>query len=201
MNNISLTKAERLAKTKGIKGWIAMFALLGIMCFDQFILEIPFANVVFPILIICAASMNVCKNLVLVAVYSVIFELSCIAWNPADLFRVHWWLIEVTIGYLMPFVVYKVLNRKHKNLSVVTYSLMASLSELLYFWVSIVATVILWEVNPIAYIISDLPYELGGCVATFICSLPVFALYKLTTGELVINRRETKKPVVIAEKQ
>lgn len=62
MKGISLTKAERLARTSGLKGWIAMFTLLGIMCYDQFILEIPFANVVFPILIICAASMNPAKT-------------------------------------------------------------------------------------------------------------------------------------------
>lgn len=189
MNNLSLTKAERLAKTKGIKGWVAMLALLVAMCIDQFILEIPFANVVFPVLIICAASMSFAKNLVLITLYSVIFELSCVAWFPADLFRVHWWLLEVWIGYMMPFIVYKVLNRKHKNLSVVTYSAMAAIGELLYFWVSVVATIILWKVNPAAYILSDLPYEAGGCAATFICALPVAAIYKYTTGELSFKRR------------
>ena len=48
---ISFSKIERLAKTGGIQGWTAMFALLAIMCLDQFVLEIPFENVVFPILV------------------------------------------------------------------------------------------------------------------------------------------------------
>ena len=120
MNNLSLTKTERLAKTKGAKGWIALFLLFATMCIDQFVLELPFANVVFPILVVCAASMGTVKNLVLVAMYSVVFELSCIAWCPADLFRVHWWLLEVWIGYMMPFVTYKILNRTHKNISVIS---------------------------------------------------------------------------------
>lgn len=197
MNNLSLTKAERLARTKGIKGWIAMFALLAAMCVDQFVLELPFANIVFPILIICAACMGTVKNLVLVALYSVIFELSCIAWFPADLLRVQWWLLEVWIGYMMPFAVYKILNFKHKNLSVVSYSAMAALSELLYFWVSIAATIILWNVDPVAYIVSDLPYEVLGCAATFLCALPVSAIYKYTTGELspLGTARRLRSPV------
>ena len=189
MNNLSLMKAERLAKTRGIKGWAAMFALLAAMCLDQFVLEIPFANIVFPILIICAACMSAGKNIALITLYSVIFELSCIAWFPADLFRVQWWLLEVWIGYMMPFIVYKVLNRKHKNLSIIAYSAMAALGELLYFWVSIVATIILWKVNPAAYILSDLPYQTMGCAATFVCALPVAAIYKYFSGELSIKKR------------
>ena len=189
MNSLSLTKAERLAKTKGIKGWVAMVALLAAMCLDQFILEIPFANIVFPILVICAACMSTAKNLVLVTVYSVIFELSCIAWFPADIVRVQWWLLEVWIGYMMPFVVYKIFNRKHKNLSIIAYSAMATLGEFLYFWVSIVATIILWKVNPAAYILSDLPYQAMGCAVTFICALPVAAIYKFATGELTFRKQ------------
>lgn len=187
MHNLSLTKAERLAKTKGIKGYVAMFSLLATMCVDQFVLEIPFANVVFPILIICAACMGTAKNLIIVTLYSIIFELSCIAWFPADIMRVQWWLLEVWIGYMMPFVVYKVMNFKHKNLSVISYSAMSALSELLYFWVSIVATIILWKVNPAAYILSDLPYEIIGCAVTFVCAMPVSAVYKYFTGELLLN--------------
>ena len=122
MKGISLTKAERLARTSGLKGWIAMFTLLGIMCYDQFILEIPFANVVFPILIICAASMNPAKNAVLIIAYSIIFELSCIAWFPSELYRVQWWLLEVAIGYSMPLVCYNVFNRKHEDMSVFSYA-------------------------------------------------------------------------------
>ena len=133
--------------------------------------------------------MSAIKNFVIVAIYSVIFELSCIAWNPADLFRVHFWLLEVFIGFMMPFVLYKVLNRKHKNISVFSYAAIASLSELLYFWVSIVATVILWKVDPIAYILSDLPYEALGALATFVCAIPVAAIYKLTTGEMTLRKR------------
>ena len=179
-------KAARLARTKGLKGWLAMFALLGAMCMDQFVLDIPFANIVFPILVICAASMNVAKNLALVSVYSVLFELSCIAWFPANLLRVQWWLLEVWLGYMMPFFVYKLLNRKHKNVSVWSYAAMAALSELLYFWVSVVATIIIWGVHPLAYVLNDLPFEAIGCAATFVCALPVAVLYKISTGELAI---------------
>ena len=164
-------------------------SVLATMCIDQFVLDIPFANVVFPLLVVCAASMSAIKNFVIVAIYSVIFELSCIAWNPVDLFRVHFWLLEVFIGFMMPFVLYKALNRKHKNISVFSYAAIASLSELLYFWVSIVATVILWKVDPIAYILSDLPYEALGALATFVCAVPVAAIYKLTTGELTLRKR------------
>lgn len=190
MQNIkNLEKEERIEKTKGYKGFIALLSVLATMCIDQFVLDIPFANIVFPLLVVCAASMSAIKNFVIVAIYSVIFELSCIAWNPADLFRVHFWLLEVFIGFMMPFVLYKVLNRKHKNISVFSYAAIASLSELLYFWVSIIATVILWKVEPIAYILSDLPYEALGALATFVCAVPVAAIYKLTTGELTLRKR------------
>ncbi|MDE6757713.1 MAG: hypothetical protein K2J89_00375 [Clostridia bacterium] len=183
-NYLSVDKAQRLAKTKGLKGWVAAFALLALMCVDQFVLDIPFANVVFPILIICAASMSAAKNMVVIALYSVIFELSCIAWMPSELVRVKWWLLEVWIGYMMPFAVYKVFNFKHKNKSVLSYSAMAAFSELLYFWVSVIATVLLWKVDPATYVLSDLPYQALGCLATFACALPVSAIYKWTTGEL-----------------
>lgn len=190
MQNIkNLEKEERIGKTKGYKGFIALLSVLATMCIDQFVLDIPFANVVFPLLVVCAASMSAIKNFVIVAIYSVIFELSCIAWNPADLFRVHFWLLEVFIGFMMPFVLYKALNRKHKNISVFSYAAIASLSELLYFWVSIVATVILWKVDPIAYILSDLPYEALGALATFVCAVPVAAIYKLITGELTLRKK------------
>lgn len=195
MKGISLTKAERLARTSGLKGWIAMFTLSGIMCYDQFILEIPFANVVFPILIICAASMNPAKNAVLIIAYSVIFELSCIAWFPSELYRVQWWLLEVAIGYSMPLVCYNVFNRKHEDMSVFSYASLAALSELAYYWVSVVATVLIWKVPFGAYFLSDIPYELGGCLATFVCALPVAAIYKLMTKELVIGQN-AKRPVL-----
>lgn len=195
MKGISLTKAERLARTSGLKGWIAMFTLLGIMCYDQFILEIPFANVVFPILIICAASMNPAKNAVLIIAYSIIFELSCIAWFPSELYRVQWWLLEVAIGYSMPLVCYNVFNRKHEDMSVFSYASLAALSELAYYWVSVVATVLIWKVPFGAYFLSDIPYELGGCLATFVCALPVTAIYKLMTKELVIGQN-AKRPVL-----
>lgn len=195
MKGISLTKAERLARTSGLKGWTAMFTLLGIMCYDQFILEIPFANVVFPILIICAASMNPAKNAVLIIAYSIIFELSCIAWFPSELYRVQWWLLEVAIGYSMPLVCYNVFNRKHEDMSVFSYASLAALSELAYYWVSVVATVLIWKVPFGAYFLSDIPYELGGCLATFACALPVATLYKLSTKELVIGQN-AKRPVL-----
>ena len=195
MKGISLQKAERLARTNGLKGWVAMFTLLGIMCYDQFILEIPFANVVFPVLVICAACMNPLKNAVMVIAYSVIFELSCIAWFPSELYRVQWWLLTVAIGYAMPFVCYKLFNHKHEDMSVVSYAALAALSELLYFWVYVVATVLIWEVPFGAYFLSDIPYELGGCLATFVCALPVATLYKLQTKELVIGQH-AKRPVL-----
>ena len=198
MKGISLTKAERLARTSGLKGWIAMFTLLGIMCYDQFILEIPFANVVFPILIICAASMNPTKNAVLIIAYSIIFELSCIAWFPSELYRVQWWLLEVAIGYSMPLVCYNVFNRKHEDMSVFSYASLAALSELAYYWVSVVATVLIWKVPFGAYFLSDIPYEIGGCLATFACALPVATIYKLSTKELVIGQR-AKRPVFAAQ--
>lgn len=198
MKGISLTKAERLARTSGLKGWIAMFTLLGIMCYDQFILEIPFANVVFPILIICAASMNPAKNAVLIIAYSIIFELSCIAWFPSELYRVQWWLLEVAIGYSMPLVCYNVFNRKHEDMSVFSYASLAALSELAYYWVSVVATVLIWKVPFGAYFLSDIPYEIGGCLATFACALPVATIYKLSTKELVIGQR-AKRPVFAAQ--
>ncbi len=190
MNNLSLNKTERLAKTKGWKGWITLLTLLTLMCLDQFVLDIPFANIVFPILIICAACMSAAKNLILVTVYSILFELSCVAWFPVELLRVQWWLLEVWIGYMMPFAIYKMCNRSHRNVSVFSYAAMASVAELLYFWVSVAATVLIWKVNPAAYIISDLPYEMVGCTATFVCSLPVAACYKLITGELVFKQRQ-----------
>ncbi len=195
MKGLSLNKAERLASTKGLKGWIAMLTLLGVMCYDQFILEIPFANVVFPILVICAASMNPLKNAVMIIAYSVIFELSCIAWFPSELYRVQWWLLTVTIGYAMPLVCYKLFNRKHEDMSVISYAAMAALAELLYFFVFVVATVLIWKVPFGAYFLSDIPYELGGCLATFVCALPVAALYKLSTKELVIGQH-AKRPVL-----
>lgn len=195
MKGISLQKTERLARTNGLKGWVAMFTLLGIMCYDQFILEIPFANVVFPILVICAACMNPAKNAVMIIVYSIIFELSCIAWFPSELYRVQWWLLTVAIGYSMPLVCYKVFNRKHEDMSVISYAALAALSELLYFWVYVVATVLIWKVPFGAYFLSDIPYELGGCLATFVCALPVAALYKLSTKELVLGQ-SAKRPVL-----
>ena len=187
MESLSLKKAERYAQTKGLNGWVAMFALLALMCYDQFVLEIPFANVVFPILVICAASMTPAKNAVLIVAYSIIFELSCIAWFPQDLPRVQYWLFEVMIGYSMPMICYKVLNFKHKDMSIFSYAAIASLGELLYFWVSVVATVLIWKIPFGAYFLSDIPYELGGCLATFVCALPVAAIYKLTTKELTLK--------------
>lgn len=189
MNNLSLTKAERLAKTKGIKGWAAMLCLLVLMCVDQFVLQIPFFNLVFPILIICAASMSLAKNLVLVALYSLIFELSCLAWNPADIFRAQWWLLEVFVGYLMPLVAYKAINRKHKNTSIFAYAGIAAFGQFAYYWVSVAATVLLFGMNPAAYALSDLPYQLIGCVATFACTLPIAAIYKFMTGEMRFKKK------------
>lgn len=185
---ISFSKIERLAKTGGIQGWTAMFALLAIMCLDQFVLEIPFENVVFPILVVCAACMSPAKNAVLVITYSVIFEISCIGWFPSELPRVQLWLFEVIIGYFMPLACYKAFNRKHEDMSVISYAALAAMGEILYFWVSVVATVLIWGWDFGAYFASDIPFEIAGAFATFACALPVAFIYKLTTKEITLSR-------------
>lgn len=194
---ISFSKIERLAKTGGIQGWTAMFALLAIMCLDQFVLEIPFENVVFPILVICAACMSPAKNAVLVIAYSVIFEMSCIGWFPSELPRVQLWLFEVIIGYFMPLACYKAFNRKHEDMSVISYAALAAMGEILYFWVSVVATVLIWGWDFGAYFASDIPFEIAGAFATFACALPVAFIYKLTTKEITLSRvGKTLRPLL-----
>ncbi len=194
---ISFSKIERLAKTGGIQGWTAMFALLAIMCLDQFVLEIPFENVVFPILVICAACMSPAKNAVLVIAYSVIFEMSCIGWFPSELPRVQLWLFEVIIGYFMPLACYKAFNRKHEDMSVISYAALAAMGEILYFWVSVVATVLIWGWDFGAYFASDIPFEIAGAFATFACALPVAFIYKLTTKEINLSRvGKTLRPLL-----
>lgn len=194
---ISFSKIERLAKTGGIQGWTAMFALLAIMCLDQFVLEIPFENVVFPILVICAACMSPAKNAVLVITYSVIFEMSCIGWFPSELPRVQLWLFEVIIGYFMPLACYKAFNRKHEDMSVISYAALAAMGEILYFWVSVVATVLIWGWDFGTYFASDIPFEIAGAFATFACALPVAFIYKLTTKEITLSRvGKTLRPLL-----
>lgn len=194
---ISFSKIERLAKTGGIQGWTAMFALLAIMCLDQFVLEIPFENVVFPILVVCAACMSPAKNAVLVITYSVIFEISCIGWFPSELPRVQLWLFEVIIGYFMPLACYKAFNRKHEDMSVISYAALAAMGEILYFWVSVVATVLIWGWDFDAYFASDIPFEIAGAFATFACALPVAFIYKLTTKEITLSRvGKTLRPLL-----
>lgn len=194
---ISFSKIERLAKTGGIQGWTAMFALLAIMCLDQFVLEIPFENVVFPILVVCAACMSPAKNAVLVITYSVIFEISCIGWFPSELPRVQLWLFEVIIGYFMPLACYKAFNRKHEDMSVISYAALAAMGEILYFWVSVVATVLIWGWDFGAYFASDIPFEIAGAFATFACALPVAFIYKLTTKEITLSRNgKTLRPLL-----
>lgn len=194
---ISFSKIERLAKTKGIQGWTAMFALLAIMCLDQFVLEIPFENVVFPILVVCAACMSPAKNAVLVITYSVIFEISCIGWFPSELPRVQLWLFEVIIGYFMPLACYKAFNRKHEDMSIISYAALAAMGEILYFWVSVVATALIWKVPFGAYFASDIPFEIAGAFATFACALPVAFIYKLTTKEITLSRvGKTLRPLL-----
>ncbi len=194
---ISFSKIERLAKTGGIQGWTAMFALLAIMCLDQFVLEIPFENVVFPILVVCAACMSPAKNAVLVITYSVIFEISCIGWFPSELPRVQLWLFEVIVGYFMPLACYKAFNRKHEDMSVISYAALAAMGEILYFWVSVVATVLIWGWDFGAYFASDIPFEIAGAFATFACALPVAFIYKLTTKEITLSRvGKTLRPLL-----
>lgn len=194
---ISFSKIERIAKTGGIQGWTAMFALLAIMCLDQFVLEIPFENVVFPILVVCAACMSPAKNAVLVIAYSVIFEISCIGWFPSELPRVQLWLFEVIIGYFMPLACYKAFNRKHEDMSIISYAALAAMGEILYFWVSVVATVLIWGWDFGAYFASDIPFEIAGAFATFACALPVAFIYKLTTKEITLSRvGKTLRPLL-----
>ena len=194
---ISFSKIERLAKTGGIQRWTAMFALLAIMCLDQFVLEIPFENVVFPILVVCAACMSPAKNAVLVITYSVIFEISCIGWFPSELPRVQLWLFEVIVGYFMPLACYKAFNRKHEDMSVISYAALAAMGEILYFWVSVVATVLIWGWDFGAYFASDIPFEIAGAFATFACALPVAFIYKLTTKEITLSRvGKTLRPLL-----
>lgn len=194
---ISFSKIERLAKTGGIQGWTAMFALLAIMCLDQFVLEIPFENVVFPILVVCAACMSPAKNAVLVITYSVIFEISCIGWFPSELPRVQLWLFEVIVGYFMPLACYKTFNRKHEDMSVISYAALAAMGEILYFWVSVVATVLIWGWDFGSYFASDIPFEIAGAFATFACALPVAFIYKLTTKEITLSRvGKTLRPLL-----
>lgn len=194
---ISFSKIERLSKTGGIQGWTAMFALLAIMCLDQFVLEIPFENVVFPILVVCAACMSPAKNAVLVITYSVIFEISCIGWFPSELPRVQLWLFEVIVGYFMPLACYKAFNRKHEDMSVISYAALAAMGEILYFWVSVVATVLIWGWDFGSYFASDIPFEIAGAFATFACALPVAFIYKLTTKEITLSRvGKTLRPLL-----
>lgn len=194
---ISFSKIERLAKTGGIQGWTAMFALLAVMCLDQFVLEIPFENVVFPILVVCAACMSPAKNAVLVIAYSVIFEMSCIGWFPSELPRVQLWLFEVIVGYFMPLACYKAFNRKHEDMSIISYAALAAMGEILYFWVSVVATVLIWGWDFGAYFASDIPFEIAGAFATFACALPVAFIYKLTTKEITLSRvGKTLRPLL-----
>ena len=194
---ISFSKIERLAKTGGIQGWTAMFALLAIMCLDQFVLEIPFERVVFPILVVCAACMSPAKNAVLVITYSVIFEISCIGWFPSELPRVQLWLFEVIVGYFMPLACYKAFNRKHEDMSVISYAALAAIGEILYFWVSVVATVLIWGWDFGSYFASDIPFEIAGAFATFACALPVAFIYKLTTKEITLSRvGKTLRPLL-----
>ena len=182
--NDTLLKAERLAKTKGIKGWLSIPVILGLMCVDQFILNIPYANIVFPILVIVATSMNFFQNLTLITAYAVLFELSCIAWFPTRLFEAKYWLIQVFIGFFMPYIVYKAFNPKHKDVSAFTYALYASVGEIFYFWSSVIATVLIWKIPFISYLLSDAIFELRGALATFICAVPVATVYKAFTGEI-----------------
>ena len=67
----------------------------------------------------------------------------------------------------------------------------------MYFWVSVIATVVIWKVPFGAYILSDIPYEAIGAVATFVCAIPVAGVYKIMSGELVLGKRKTADACVI----
>ena len=66
--NTGLEKAQRYARTDGFKGWALVLAFLAAMCFDQFVIDLPFENIVFPLLVIAAATLTPAKNAVIVAV-------------------------------------------------------------------------------------------------------------------------------------
>ncbi len=188
--DFSLDKSKRFTKAQGLKGWWTMLLLLGVMCYDQFVLQIPFANVVFPILVISAVCLSPAQNIVLVLLYSTIFELSCIGWLPLELYRAHKWLLAVFIGYMMPFICQRLFNRKRESMSTISYASLAFISQMAYYLVSVVATAIIWNLPLGAYLLSDIPYELAGCLATFACTLPIAAIYKYATGELVANKKQ-----------
>lgn len=195
-NAISLSEKEaRYSLASGEKGWALVFWFLIAMCLDQFVVAVPFENVVFPLLVIAAATLTPAKNAVLIVVYSVIFELSCIGWFVTELPRVHFWLLEVTVGYFMPFAVYKLVNGGHKDMSVFGYAAIAAVGELLYYWVSVVATVLIWKVPFVSYFASDIAFEIAGCAATFVCTLPVALIYKATTGELKLGKNKIRAPL------
>ena len=198
--SFSISKAQRYAQTKGLQGWVAVLALLGLMCIDQFVVDIPYENVVFPILAVCAACMSPAKYAVLVIAYSVIFEMSCIGWFPTELPRVQLWLFAVIIGLFMPLACYKAFNRLHKDMSVISYAGIAALAQLLYFWVFVVATALIWGVDFGAYFASDVPFEIAGAFATFACTLPVACLYKLLSGETRLSRKIAPRPCVTIAK-
>lgn len=137
------------------------------------------------------------ENAVLVIAYSVIFEISCIGWFPSELPRVQLWLFEVIIGYFMPLACYKAFNRKHEDMSIISYAALAAMGEILYFWVSVVATVLIWGWDFGAYFASDIPFEIAGAFATFACALPVAFIYKLTTKEITLSRvGKTLRPLL-----
>ena len=193
MNN--LLKADRLNQTKGLKGWAVAVAVLGVFCADQFLFNVPYENLIFPLLVICAATMSFSKNFAVIAVYSLLFELSCVAWIPTRLADVKWWLLEVFIGFFMPYLVYKACNPKHKNISVFLYALFAALGQILYFWVSVFATALIYKLPLITYWLNDAVFELKAAAVTYLCALPIAAIYKLVTGELSIKVFKRRKNV------
>lgn len=163
---------------KTLAQWIWAGAAVGAMCLDQFVLDLPFLNVVFPILVVMAVELGGAVNLAAVAVWSVLFELSCLAWIPSSLAQAPMWLAEVFVGYMMPFALVKIFCRKTAP-GTLAMSAIAAAGELLYFWVSVAATVVIWGVPPAAYIMNDLPFEVVGVFATFLCALPVCGIYRL----------------------
>ncbi|MBO4262505.1 MAG: hypothetical protein J5903_01825 [Clostridia bacterium] len=168
---------------------------LGIMCFDQFVVALPYENVVFPLLAIAALEAGFCANVALIGGYSLIFELSCVAWMPTDIFRVSKWLVAVFIGYSMTYLLVKATKKSDRENGVLGIAVYATVGEILYYWVSVAATCVIWRVPFVAYLTSDLPYEIAGAAATFLCALPIAFIYKKLS-----RRNAEKRSSAIAER-
>lgn len=176
-----------IGRIKGWKSWTVFGSILALMCIDQFGLNIPFENLVFPALALAAVILSPLQAILLAVIYGLIFELyGCFGYyGPMTVVP---WTAQVVLGFLAPVVI-SLFSRK--NSSVAKLTIAATLGELVFYWTSIVMTIILWKVEPVSYILSDLPFEFMGCAMTAVCSLCVFTPIQLLT--------ETKKENLIKD--